>query len=250
MSPQDFMGGSVWNIIVNIHGGLQAVGYGLLVLFFAMGIFKQAASFREVRRPEQAFKFLIRFLVARVVITYGMDIMLTIFEIIGGITATVAGNLAAVTTNLTVPPNVVDAIHGTGVFAGMGLLFISLIGVVAILVLSLVAVLTVYGRFFRLYIYTAIAPIPLSTFGGEGFSSTGKAFLKSYIGVCLEGAIIVLACIIYSAIVSNTFVPVDPNATEAASIALAYIIQVVFGMLILVGIIRGADRIVKEMMGL
>lgn len=34
------------------------------------------------------------------------------------------------------------------------------------MVLSFI-ILTVYGRFFKLYMYTAIAPIPLSTFAGR-----------------------------------------------------------------------------------
>ena len=47
-------------------------------------------------------------------------------------------------------------------------------------------------------LYTAIAPIPMSTFAGETTSNVGKNFLRSYAGVCLEGAIIALACIIFS----------------------------------------------------
>lgn len=59
-------------------------------------------------------------------------------------------------------------------------------------------IMSVYGRFFRLYLYTAIAPVPLSTFAGEPSQNVGKSFIKSYAAVCLEGAIIVLACIIFS----------------------------------------------------
>ena len=32
-SPQQFKGGSIWNVITTIHGGLQAIGYALLVFF-------------------------------------------------------------------------------------------------------------------------------------------------------------------------------------------------------------------------
>ena len=31
-SPETFKGGSIWNVVVNIHGALQAIGYALLVL--------------------------------------------------------------------------------------------------------------------------------------------------------------------------------------------------------------------------
>lgn len=97
-------------------------------------------------------------------------------------------------------------------------------------------------------LYTAISPIPLSTFAGEPTQNVGKSFLKSYAGVCLEGAIIVLACIIFSVFASSPPV-VDPNAA-AASMVWSYIGELIFNMLILVGSVKMADRIVREMMGL
>ena len=45
-TPETFKGGQIWSVIVNIHSALVGIGYGLLVLFFAMGIFQSAASFR------------------------------------------------------------------------------------------------------------------------------------------------------------------------------------------------------------
>ena len=42
--------------MTGIYGALQAIGYGLLVLFFAAGVVKTCGSFAEVRRPEQALK--------------------------------------------------------------------------------------------------------------------------------------------------------------------------------------------------
>ena len=109
-------------------------------------------------------------------------------------------------------------------------------------------ILTVYGRFFKLYMYTAISPIPLSAAAGEGTQSTAFTFMKSYIGVCLEGAIIVLACVIYSAFVSSP--PAVNPAASASSMLWTYIGELIFNMLVLVGTIKMSDRIVKEMMGL
>jgi hypothetical protein len=36
-SPQTFKGGSIWSVILNVHGALQAIGYALLVLVFCSG---------------------------------------------------------------------------------------------------------------------------------------------------------------------------------------------------------------------
>ncbi len=48
LSPLDFKGGAIWRVVVNIHGGLQAIGYALLVLFFVVGVVKTCASFSDV----------------------------------------------------------------------------------------------------------------------------------------------------------------------------------------------------------
>lgn len=114
--------------------------------------------------------------------------------------------------------------------------------------LSFIMIMSVYGRFFRLYLYTAIAPIPLSSFAGEPSQNVGKSFLKSYAAVCLEGGIIVLACIIFSVFAASPPV-VDPDAA-AVTMVWSYIGELIFNMLVLVGTVKMADRVVREMMGL
>ena len=124
----------------------------------------------------------------------------------------------------------------------------TLIGGLFITVLSFIMIMSVYGRFFRLYLYTAIAPIPLSSFAGEPSQNIGRSFLKSYAAVCLEGAIVVLACIIFSLFASSPPV-VDPNAA-AVTMVWSYIGELIFNMLVLVGAVKMSDRVVREMMGL
>ena len=115
--------------------------------------------------------------------------------------------------------------------------------------MSFILLLTIYGRFFRLYLFTALAPLPLATFAGEGTSASGKQFLKSYIGVCMEGAVVVLSCVIYSAFLSSS-TPAADATLSAVTMVWQYIGQMVFNMLVLTGLVRGSDRIVKEMFGL
>ena len=67
-TPQAFRGGEIWNTIVTINDGLKAFGYGLLVLFFAMSVFRSAASFRDLQRPEFALRHFIRFIIAKVAV--------------------------------------------------------------------------------------------------------------------------------------------------------------------------------------
>jgi len=248
-SPENFKGGSIWSVITSIHGALQAIGYALLVLFFVIGVMRTCGSFAEVKKPEHAVKLFIRFAIAKGVITYGLELMMAFLSIIQGVISTImnsAGFGTATTTML--PTEIVTAIEDCGFFESIPLWAVTLIGGLFVWVLSFIMILSVYGRFFKLYMYTAIAPVPLSTFAGEPTQNVGKSFLKSYAGVCLEGAIIVLACIIFSVFASSP--PVVDTTATAASMVWSYIGELIFNMLILVGSVKMADRIVREMMGL
>ena len=248
-SPEQFKGGTIWNVIVNIHGALQAIGLALLVLFFVIGVMKTCGSFAEVKKPEHALKLFIRFAIAKIVVTYGLNLMLSIFKIVQGAISTImtAAGLGGA-TQTTLPQGIINAIESCGFFESIPLWAVTLIGGLFITVLSFIMIMTVYGRFFKLYLYTAIAPIPLSTFAGEPVQNVGKSFLKSYCSVCLEGAIIVLACIIFSLFASSPPV-VDANAAAVTQVW-KYIGELIFNMLVLVGTIKLADRVVREMMGL
>ena len=50
-SPENFKGGTIWNVIVDIHGAVQAIGLALLVLFFVVGVMRTCGNFAEVKRP-------------------------------------------------------------------------------------------------------------------------------------------------------------------------------------------------------
>ena len=248
-TPETFKGGSIWNVILNIHGAVQAIGLALLVLFFVVGVMKTCGSITEVKKPEHAIKLFIRFAIAKIVVTYGLDLMLSLFKIVQGVISTIiqASGLGGATST-TLPQEIITAVEKCGFFESIPLWAVTLIGGLFITVLSFIMIMTVYGRFFKLYLYTAIAPIPLSTFAGEPTQSVGKNFIKSYCAVCLEGAIIVLSCIIFSLFASSPPV-VDANAAAVTQVW-KYIGELIFNMLVLVGTIKLSDRVVREMMGL
>ncbi len=248
-TPETFKGVSIWNVILNFHGAVQAIGLALLVLFFVVGVMKTCGSITEVKKPEHALKLFIRFAIAKIVVTYGLDLMLSLFKIVQGVISTIiqASGLGGATST-TLPQEIITAVEKCGFFESIPLWAVTLIGGLFITVLSFIMIMTVYGRFFKLYLYTAIAPIPLSTFAGEPTQSVGKSFIKSYCAVCLEGAIIVLSCIIFSLFASSPPV-VDANAAAVTQVW-KYIGELIFNMLVLVGTIKLSDRVVREMMGL
>lgn len=248
-SPETFKGGDIWNVIVTINGALQAIGYALLVLFFVVGVVKTCGSFVEVKKPEHALKLFIRFAIAKGVITYGLELMMALFEIIQGVMSTIMNAAGFGQPQQTVlPEEIVTAVEDCGFFESIPLWAVTLIGGLFITVLSFIMIMSVYGRFFRLYLYTAIAPVPFASFAGEPTQNVGKSFMKSYAAVCLEGAVIVLACIIFSVFAASP-PAVDADAA-AVTMVWSYIGELIFNMLVLVGAVKMADRVVREMMGL
>ena len=190
-TPQNFKGGNIWKVIVDINGAVQAIGLALLVLFFVIGMVKTCGSFTDVKKPEHALKLFVRFALAKGVITYGMELMLALFNIVQGTISTIM-NAAGFGTpeQTTLPAEMVTTIEDCGFFESIPLWAVTLIGGLFITVLSFILIMTVYGRFFKLYMYTALAPIPLSTFAGEPTQNVGKSFIKSYCAVLLEGAVL------------------------------------------------------------
>ena len=219
-SPQNIRGGAVWSAIANIQGGLKAIAYALLVLFFIVGVVKTTTNFSEIKRPEVALKLFIRFAIAKYLIDnslvdyFAMDIKSSKEK------------------------------YRTLFF--FTLWIVALIGALLVTVLSFVMILTVYSRIFKIFMYTAVAPIPLASFAGEGTSQVGRQFLKSYAGVCLQGVVIILACIVYSVLTENP--PINTNG-DATTVVWSFLFQLIFNFLVLVSAVKMSDRVVKEMIG-
>ncbi len=246
-SPENFKGGDIWNVILMINDALKAIGLALLVLFFVAGVIRTCGSLSEIKRPEVALKLFIRFVLAKAAVTYGLDIMMAFFRIVQGIISTAMNAVGTgVQNNIVLPDIIRQKITEVGFWDSIPLWAVTLIGGIFITVLSFIMIMSVYGRFFRLYLYTAIAPIPISTFAGEPTSQIGKSFLKSYAAVCLEGAIIVLACIIFSVFASSP--PQIADDASAVSIVWAYVGELIFNLLVLTGAVKMSDRVVHEML--
>ena len=128
-SPETFKGGGIWQVIVQIHGALQAIGYALLVLFFVVGVVKTCGSFTEVKRPEHALKIFIRFAIAKGVVTYGLELMMALFNIIQGVTSTIMQTAGFGSTEDTVlPDEIIEAVEDCGFFESIPLWAVTLIG--------------------------------------------------------------------------------------------------------------------------
>lgn len=245
-SPEEFQGGTIWGIVSNILSVLQGIGVSLLIIFFFYGLIKSGIDYRDLfRNPKNiAFTFL-RVIIANFFVVHSLDILLFALQIIQGIMAKI--QTTATTITFTVPDNIKTALESADFWASVGAFVTSFAASLLISGLSIIIIVLVYGRFFKIFLLTAIAPIPLAGYASEQTESIGNNFMKSYIGECLRGVVIIIACLIFSAFAVS---PTSSSATTAGAMVLDYVFDVAMQMLILVIMIKGSDRMVKEFFGL
>ena len=154
-TPEEFKGGGVWDVIVNINDALQAVGCALLVLFFVMGVVKTCGSFTELKKPEMAFRCFARFILAQAAVMHGMELMTALFRIAQGMISTImdSSGLADLSA-AALPDEMVTIMESVGLIDSIPLWAIAPLGALLIWVLAQVMALTVYSRLRR----TALQP--------------------------------------------------------------------------------------------
>mgnify|MGYP000856188540 FL=1 len=108
--------------MTNINGGLKAIGYGLLVLFFAAGLVKTCGSFTDMKKPEHVVKAFIRFALAQGAVMSGMELLTAIFSIVQGIVANIMSHSGMAGGTVTeLPSEIVDKIEAVGMLESIPL---------------------------------------------------------------------------------------------------------------------------------
>ena len=249
-----------------LNYGLQAFSYALLVIFTLWNVVKTTTSFVELKRPEGLIKLLIRFILAKYVIGAAWALVNGIFKVTGALIEAIFRISGIPVDNIwstmTAPDFGADGLMGfiqdvIGTifpFTKLPGILIGLVGFIVALVLSVTLILTVFGRFFKIYMFAALSPIPLSTFGSESTQEVGRNFLKSFTAVCAEGLIIGLALIVFTAYSQNPIISFDGLGIFEwlgdVGEEITYMFTQIFNMLLLLGIIKGADQIIHRMFGM
>lgn len=248
-----------------INGGLQAFSYALLVILTLWNVVRTAGSYVELKRPEHVIKLLVRFILSKYAIGMAWTLVNGIFTITGALTAKAFltsgltdGNVWA---GITAPDFGDDGIMGIlsaamsflNPLAQIPSLLLGLIGFIVAIVLSVTLLLTVIGRFFKIYFFAALSPIPLACFGSESTQSVGQNFLRAFAGVSLEGFIVGLAMIIFAAYSQAPLIDFGSVGIfqwlGSAADEMAYMYTLIFNMLLLLGIIKGADQVTHRIFG-
>lgn len=244
--PSEFQNGVIWNTVTGIIRVIEATGVSLLITFFFYGIIKSTIDYRDlIRNPRLVLMQFVRFFFAKFFVMNATDVMLSIISVVRHILAQI--NPATPTMEYSIPNDLRTALETADWGAGMGAFAASLVGTAMIWLLSIILVVVVYGRFFKIFLLSAIAPIPLAGFASEATSLIGRNFLKSYIAECLRGVLMLTACVIFSAF---TTITTEWAATSPGGMTWDYVGNVTLQMLLLVIVVKGSDRIVKEIFSL
>lgn len=253
LTTDSFESKAIFDSMRRISDTISVTGATVLIICFLMGIIGNTSNILESRRSESIVKLVFRFIFAQAAVLHAPDIMITIFGWSKDLTRIVSAGSLSLIQSLAVPTEIENAIGDLNIFQLVFVWILVFIGMLVGLVLIVMLMLTVYGRLFKIYLYTAVAPIPLATFGSVTTSRIGKGFLKSYCGVCLEALIMILICVVYSAIINSpqgiSFGFLSSGNTDALSLVKDWLLKLIFNMLLLVTMIKGTDRIVREMMG-
>lgn len=250
-SPEELYPG-IWSAMTEINGYIAGISVAIAVIFFYIGFMRNSIRFEELRRPERFFGYFIRLAIALFLVSSSQSLCLSVLRIFQGTIVQIL-NLGSVGISADdglvegFPEELKNLIESSGMFEGMGVMLLCILAGVFVFALSLVLLLTVYLRFFKIYIYAAISPFPLSSYAGETTSRIGRTFIMNYLAVCLQGIVITIAFIIFANLIQSDFI-VD-TSESAISNVFDYVGTVILGELLLVATVRASDRLTKEMIG-
>ncbi len=237
MMPSD--NESMWKIIQEVFNAILPVGYTLLTLFFLISFFNKTLMF-EFINWENIAKFLLRFVVAKIIIENSFIFLEVIAQTI---TFTidilpVDGEVLSQTLEYDEIRAQLDALGFIArIFAAMRYIIIWFV----MMIVKSSLYIIVFGRLIEICVYTAIAPIPLSTIISDEFSSVATRFIQTYAAVCLQGLVIVIMCFVYIAFSKAFF---DTSSDQGYEVGVwAYILSSLTLLFVLVKSGEWAKRI-------
>lgn len=249
-NPQDFQGGTAWSTVTNILNALESIGATLLILFFFYGLFKMSLDVRDyTRNPKLALFAFARVGIAEFFVTHTTEILVRVITIVQGIVSKVPRTMLASVE--FVPDEIDNALENADWWSKLGAWASTLVGKWIIMALVIIVIVIVYERFFKIFLLTAIAPIPIAGFSSDTTTSFGMNFLKSYTCELLRGVVMLVACNLFSTFIkSDEITRMIVSSTSSGWTVTGYVMDLIMQLLLLVITIKGSDRLVKEIFGL
>lgn len=207
---------------------LKGFASSLMLVAFCVGYIQSAVSLIEQKTPIAIFKTLARLVIVNALVVRGTDIILMpMFSVVRSLTSRLIEAIGEL-----LPINILT-----------GILYI------AVIISGLVLLLTVFGRFLKIYVYMSIAPVPLAFFaGGNVTAMYGRNYIKNMFGVCMEAVTMVIAIQLFCAIAD------DAVMTQVGGMlgflgTMAKPVMLLLYLSSLSAIIKGADNMTHKLLG-
>jgi len=239
-----------WTTMGNVAGYLASIGAALLIVFFYIGLTKTTLHFEELRRPERFIGPVVRLVIGEALVINGYTLLLKVLEIFQGIingVFQITGDAGDSGQVAKIPDELVQSVGQLDTGQSILILLVGVLMGAIIWLLSVILVLLIYVRFFKIYIYAAVAPIPLSSVSGEGTSRIAKTFAMNYLGVCFQGVLIIIAFALFKSLAIDSYT-IDPNLSTLQNF-MGFMGGVLLQMLLLVITVRTTEKLTKEMIG-
>ena len=295
-----YNGGGIWVAIVNVYNVLLTVGVTLANMFIWAELIESISRWVEIRKGSVLAFFAIQIIIVNAIIYYSKDILLTIYQIVLGITSSVMESTGIVTEDgttffhISVPEEFTEAVESLTVTQSIGMVVMIIVVSIWICISTIGVLLIVYTRIFNIYLLIAISPLAFACAMSRRTRFVFTNFLKNFISVSLEAVVLVLTMYIfkqlfeqginvelvyeeasptYNSIVGilgsmlgsvlfpgNVFGNIagaqsalyligDDGHVSTASI-FAYLLDMSFLFAVMIGMIKGSERIVNKVFGI
>lgn len=201
-----------------MNNAVMPVAYVLLGLLFMLELYNITIRTEGMHSSgfEIPFKTMFKVAICKIFVDSTSLIMKAIFaistDIIQNIGNVFGGNNATLAANMDVME---QSIKNMG-FASQLLLSVQVTLIWLIFKFSvLVITVIIIGRMVEIYVYLAIAPLPLATIPNPDINSVAKNFLKSFAAVSVQGVLIFIVLALYGTLIGG--VASNTNFTDITS---------------------------------
>lgn len=224
-SLQNFMPTLYQYTVSVMENVVLPVAYVVLALFFVLELYRASVRVENMGGgavnlgAEVVFKVMFRMVLCKLAVDSVTLILNAIYNATTHITQGVAGIMGGgsmsgggIDTEALRP-----AIDALGFWAGLVCLILCFIVFLISMVAVALAYIIIVTRFIEIFVYFAIAPVPIATFPSDEMSQIGKNFLKSFAAVCVQGTLIFIVLSFFPILFNNAFL----NNQGAGNVMLA-----------------------------
>ena len=284
LDPISYQNGAIWATVSKIYDALMGPAVSILTIGFYVALIHDSGEFIKTRPFGSVVWTFILLCITASLLLGGKYILLLIFwcfkEILQAVTGPNGTNFLDLSW-VELPKQVKLATSGLGATKATLFFIVVLIFALVIMVCSFTIIMVVYGRLFNIYLHLAVAPLALACGAAGPLRGTFASYLRSFVGVCLQGVVIVIVCMVFSAFANNfdfntvqtsdqQIVELKEDMTEEefqawweqwgmdnkeleakkAEVLWTYLSQMLFLYLIMAGMIKGADNFIHQKLNL